>query len=54
MEARPLGRPTLIWEDSIKMDLDDIGWEFVDWIHLTHKRFPLAAVVNNVLTLLVP
>ena len=23
---RPLGRPTLRWEDNIKMDLQDVGW----------------------------
>ena len=23
---RPLGRPRLRWEDSIKMDLHEVGW----------------------------
>jgi hypothetical protein len=23
---RPLGRPRLRWEDSIKMDLQEVGW----------------------------
>ena len=23
---RPLGRPRLIWEDNIKMDLQEVGW----------------------------
>jgi hypothetical protein len=22
------------WEDNIRMDLREIGWESVDWIHL--------------------
>jgi hypothetical protein len=26
---RPLGRPTRVWEDNIRMDLGDIGWEGV-------------------------
>ena len=24
---RPLGRPRRRWEDDIKMDLKDLGWE---------------------------
>jgi hypothetical protein len=23
---RPLGRPRLIWEDNIEMDLQEMGW----------------------------
>jgi hypothetical protein len=26
------------WEDNIKMDLREIGWEVVDWIHLVQVR----------------
>jgi len=28
------GRHTHKWEDNIKMDLREIGWEFVDWFHV--------------------
>jgi hypothetical protein len=31
---RPLGRPRCQWEDNIKMDLGEIGFGDVDWIHL--------------------
>jgi hypothetical protein len=31
---RPLGRPRRRWEDNIKMDLREIGFGDVDWIHL--------------------
>jgi hypothetical protein len=31
---RPLGRSRHRWEDNIKMDLKDIGWEDLDWIYL--------------------
>ena len=24
---RPLGRPRHVWEDNIKMDLEEVGWE---------------------------
>jgi hypothetical protein len=30
---RSLGRPRRRWKDSI-MDLREIGWEVVDWMHL--------------------
>jgi hypothetical protein len=30
---RPLGRPKRRWEDNIKMDLREIGFGDVDWIH---------------------
>jgi hypothetical protein len=31
---RPHGRRWRIWEDNIRMDLREIGWEGVDWMHL--------------------
>jgi hypothetical protein len=30
---RPLRRPRRRWEDNIKMDLREIGFGDVDWIH---------------------
>jgi hypothetical protein len=29
---RPLGRPSNVWKDGIRMDLMDIGWGSVEWI----------------------
>jgi hypothetical protein len=31
----PLGRPRRRWEDNIKMNLREIGFGDVDWIHWT-------------------
>jgi hypothetical protein len=31
---RSLGRPMYIWEDTFRMDLSELGWEVMDWIHL--------------------
>jgi hypothetical protein len=31
---RPLARHRRRWEDNIKMDVKEIGWEGVDWIHV--------------------
>jgi hypothetical protein len=35
---RPLGIPRRRWEDNIRMDLVEIGWECVDWMHLAQDR----------------
>jgi hypothetical protein len=35
---RSLGRPSRRWEDSIKINLKEIGWECVDWIDLAQDR----------------
>jgi hypothetical protein len=31
---RPLRRPRHRWEDNIRMDLGEIVWEGMDWIHM--------------------
>jgi hypothetical protein len=51
---RPLERPRRRWEDNIKMDLRDIGFGDVDWIHWAQDRDRLRALVNTVMNLLVP
>jgi hypothetical protein len=33
-EKKLLGRSRHGWENNIKMDLKEVGWEGVDWIHL--------------------
>jgi hypothetical protein len=35
---RPLRKPMRRWEDNIKMDLTEMGWENVDWMHLAQDR----------------
>jgi len=35
---RSLGRPRGGEEDNIRMDLIEIGWEDVDWMHLAEDR----------------
>jgi hypothetical protein len=50
---RPLGRPRRRWEDSIKMDLQEVGWS-VDWIELTQDGDRWRAVVNTVMNFRVP
>jgi hypothetical protein len=35
---RPLGRPRHRWEGNIKMNLQEVGWEGMDWIYLAQNR----------------
>jgi hypothetical protein len=49
-----LGRPRSRWEDNIKMDLKEIGWEVVDCKHLAQDRDQRRALVNTVMKLPVP
>jgi len=35
---RPLGRPRRRWDDNIRMDLQEVGCGYVDWIGLTQDR----------------
>jgi hypothetical protein len=49
-----LGRPGRRWEDNIRMNLREIGWEVVDWIHVVQDRDQWRAVVNTVMNLRVP
>ena len=52
--SRPLGKPMFRWKDNIKMDLQDVGWESMDWIDLAQKRDRTWALVNAVINLRVP
>jgi hypothetical protein len=47
----PLERPRNRCEDGIKMDLREIGWEGVGWLHLAEARDRWRAVVNAVMNL---
>jgi hypothetical protein len=50
----PLGRPRRRWEDNIKIDLREIGFGDVDWIHWAQDRDRLRALLNMVMNLRVP
>jgi hypothetical protein len=51
---RPLGRPRHRWEDNIKIDIREIVFGDVDWIHLARYRDTWRALVNTVMNLRVP
>jgi hypothetical protein len=48
---RSLGRSRCRWEDGIRMDLKEIGWESVEWFQLAQDRNRWRAVVNTVMNL---
>ena len=54
MGNRLLGRPTIRRENNIKMDLQEVGCESMDWIKQTQVRDRLWALVNAVMILPVP
>ena len=45
---RPLGRPRRRWKDNIKMDLQEVGCEGMDWIELAQDRGRWRGLVNAV------
>jgi hypothetical protein len=45
----PLGRPRYKWKGYIRIDLREIGWEGVDWIHLAQVRDQLRVLLNTVM-----
>jgi hypothetical protein len=46
---RPLGRYTRRWEDNIKMDLKEIVWASMDWIHVAKDRDQWQDLVKTVM-----
>jgi hypothetical protein len=52
-EKSPLERYTSRW-DCIKMGLENIEWDDMDWIHLAKDRDRWRALVNTVMNLRVP
>jgi hypothetical protein len=51
---RPLGRLRCRWEDSIQMDLQEVGYGGMDWIGLAQDMDRWRALVNAIMNLLVP
>jgi hypothetical protein len=51
---RPLGRPGRRWADNIKMDLQEVGGGFGDWMGLAQDRDRWRALVSAVMNFRVP
>jgi len=51
---RPLWRPRRRWVDNIRMDLQEVGCGYMDWIGLTQDRDRRRTLVSAVMNLRVP
>ena len=51
---RPLGRPRRKWKNNIKMDLQEVGYEGMDWIDVAQDRDRWRTLANVVMKLWVP
>ena len=51
---RPLGRPRHRWEDNIRMDLEEIGINAVNWVDSAQDRNYWSVLVNAAMNLRVP
>jgi len=51
---RPMGRTRRRWVDNIRMDLQEVGCGYMDWIRLAHDRDIWRKLVNAVMNLRVP
>jgi len=51
---RPRGRSRRRWGDNIKMDLQEVGYGYMDWIGLAPDRDGWRTLVSTVMNLRVP
>ena len=50
----PMGRPRRRWENTIKMDLQEVGGGCGDWMELAQDRERWRALVSTVMNFRVP
>ena len=48
---RPLGRPRSIWVDNIRIDLQEVGCGYMDWIGVVQDRDRWRTLVSAVMNL---
>jgi len=51
---RPLGKPRRRWVDNIRMDLQEVGCGYMDWIGLAQDRDSWLTLVSAVMNIRVP
>jgi hypothetical protein len=51
---RPIERPGCRWENNVKMDFQEMGWDSLHWIDLARDRNRWRAVVNAVMNVWFP
>ena len=50
----PLGRPRRRWVDNVRMDLQEVGCGYIDWIGLAQDRDRWRTIVSAVMNIRVP
>jgi len=48
---RPLGRPRYRWVDNIRMDLQEVGCGYMDWIGMAQDRDRWRTLLSAVMNL---
>jgi len=51
---RPLGKPKRRWVDNIRMDFQEVGCVYMDWVGLTQDMVRWRTHVSAVMNLRVP
>jgi len=51
---RPVGRPRLRWVDNIRLDLQEVGCGYMDWIGLAQDNDSWRTLVSAVMNIRVP
>jgi hypothetical protein len=51
---RPLGRPRHRCEYNIKIEIMEIGWERMDWMHVDQDRDQWPFRVNTIINFRIP
>jgi hypothetical protein len=51
---RQFGRPECGWENHIRMDHREVGWEGVEWIHLAYDVDHWWNLANTIMNVRVP
>ena len=51
---RPLGRPRSRWVGNIRMDVQEVGCGYMDWIGLAQDRKSWRKIVSAVMNIRVP
>jgi len=52
--TKPLGRPRRRWVDNIRMDLQEVGCGYMDWIGLAQDRNMCPTLVSAVMNHRIP
>ena len=51
---RSLGRPRIKWVDNIRMDIQEVGCGYMDWIGLAQNRDRWRTLMSAVMNIRVP